>query len=158
MNYYEFGVTTTIDWTRADTVYVKAESSHDAIKFMLTQTSDEDENHPYADFKFRTAIPECCMLNNVEILDATIPPAFVVEYSNAEQEFDWLEWWIVRMNGKIIGSIGRNTLVQEDYHFSAHADEHYGWLKTNREYSGNYNTLDKAKDAAYSYAEFLNKQ
>lgn len=66
MNFYEFGVTQTIDWCDVKTVYVEAESSHEAIKFMLTLSSAsncdrENEKFPFADFKFRTAIPFCCI-------------------------------------------------------------------------------------------------
>lgn len=158
MNFYEFGVTSSIEWQDIQTVYVKADSSHDSIKYLLTLTDEDDINKPYADFKFRTAIPECCMLNNVEILEATQEIGFIVEFSKEEQDFDWLEWHTVRMNGKIIGSIGRNINVENTYYFSAHEGTNYGRLMTNNKYSGNYKTLDEAKDSAYLYAEYLNKK
>jgi hypothetical protein len=73
-------------------------------------------------------------------------------------DFDWLEWYVVKMNNEIIGSIGRNKNVELDYHFSAHNGTHYGSLVTNQKYSGNHTTLEKAKLAALSYAKFLNKK
>ena len=73
-------------------------------------------------------------------------------------DFEWLEWYVVKMNNEIIGSIGRNKNVETYYHFSAHNGTHYGSLVTNQKYSGNHKTLEKAKLAALYYAEFLNKK
>lgn len=159
MNFYEFGVTTTIDWQNVETIYVKAESSHDAIKYLLKLTDEDNEDKPFADFKFRTAIPECCMLNNVEILDSTQKPFFAIEIAKDEQEFaPWLEWYSVRMNGKIIGNIARNTNVEETYYFDALTDVHYGRWTSDRHYSGKHADLEAAKTAAFRYAEYLNEQ
>lgn len=67
MNFYEFGVTQTIDWCDVKTVYVRTASSSDAIRFMLKLTSPSNMLRPFVDFKFRTAIPECCIENNAVI-------------------------------------------------------------------------------------------
>jgi hypothetical protein len=158
MHIFEFGVTTFIDWRDVETVYVKAESSSDAIKFMHTLTDEDDENKPYADFKFRTFIPECCLPVDAEILDSTESPSFVLIISEEEQEFDWLEWYSVCMNGKIIGDIGQNRSVQENYYFSAYEGSYCDRARLNMDFSGSFDTLEKAKTRAYEYAEYLNKE
>ena len=61
------------------------------------------------------------------------------------------------MNDKLIGTIGRNINVQEDYHFSAHAGVHYGSIVINNEYSGSFDTLEEAKEHATNYADYLNE-
>lgn len=61
MHYFEFGVTPFIDWREVQTIYVKANSSSEAIRYLLTLTNEDNESFPFADFKFRTALPECCM-------------------------------------------------------------------------------------------------
>lgn len=66
MHFFEFGVTSYEDWRDVQTVYVKAESSHEAIKFMLN-ICQMDEIFSFIDFKFRTALPECCIENNATI-------------------------------------------------------------------------------------------
>ena len=43
------------------TVFVRANCSGDAVKFMHNLVSDEDENFPFADFRYRTAVPEICL-------------------------------------------------------------------------------------------------
>ena len=67
MNFYEFATTETVDWSVVKTVYVKTASSHDAIRFMLKLTCPSNLLRPFIDFKFRTAIPECCIENNAVI-------------------------------------------------------------------------------------------
>lgn len=157
MHIFEFGVTTSIDWRDVETVYVKAACSPDAIKFMHTLTAEDDESKPYADFSYRAFIPDRCLPENAVILDSTEPPDYVLVFSEEKQEFDWLEWYSVRMNDKLIGTIGRNIEVQEDYNFSAHAGVIYGSIVTNNNYSGSFETLEEAKEQATKYAEFLNK-
>ena len=98
------------------------------------------------------------MLNNVEILDSTQKPFFAIEITKDEQEFAWLEWYSVRMNGKIIGNISRNTNVEETYYFDALADVRYGRWTSDRHYSGKHADLEAAKTAAFRYAEYLNEQ
>ena len=65
-NYFEFAVTKNCDWTETETVFVKAVSSHDAIKYMLKITCPT-KIRPFVDFKFRTALPECCLPFNAFI-------------------------------------------------------------------------------------------
>ena len=67
MNFYEFGVTKTVDWSDVKTAYVKTASSRDAIRLMLKLTCPTNILRPFIDFKFRTAIPECCIENNAVI-------------------------------------------------------------------------------------------
>lgn len=67
MHFSEFAVTETIDWCDVKTVYVKAASSSDAIRFMLKLTCPSNPDRPFVDFKFRTAIPECCIESDAVI-------------------------------------------------------------------------------------------
>ena len=157
MHIFEFGVTTFIDWRNVETVYVKAASSSDAIKFMSTLTDDDDENKPYTDFRFRTSVPECCLPVDAEILEATEPPSFVLIISYVDQDFEWLEWYSVRMNNKIIGDIGRNQNVQENYYFSAYEGSYCDRARLNMDFSGSFDTLEEAKTRAFEYAEYLNE-
>lgn len=158
MHIFEFGVTTFIDWQNVETVYVKAASSSDAIKFMHTLTDEDDEKKPYADFKFRTFVPECCLPVDSEILDSTEPPSFVLDIR--KEYFDWeeLECYSIRMNGKIIGDIRRDRNVQENYYFSAYEGSYCDRVRLNMDFSGSFDTLEEAKTRAFEYAEFLNKE
>lgn len=66
MHYFEFAVTPFVDWKEISTVFVKAHCSSDAIRYLMTLTSASDcdlnnDKFPFADFKFRTAVPECCL-------------------------------------------------------------------------------------------------
>lgn len=61
MHYFEFAVTPFVDWKEISTVFVKAHCSSDAIRYLLTLTDEDDKDFPFADFKFRTAVPECCL-------------------------------------------------------------------------------------------------
>lgn len=61
-----------IDWSEIQTIYVKAHCSSDAIRYLLTLTNEDDREFPFADFKFRTAIPECCLLNDTAIYYAPL--------------------------------------------------------------------------------------
>lgn len=67
MNFYEFATTKTVDWLDIKTVYVKTVSSHEAIRLMLKLTCPTNTLRPFVDFKFRTAIPECCIEKNAVI-------------------------------------------------------------------------------------------
>jgi hypothetical protein len=158
MHIFEFGVTTFIDWRNVETVYVKATSSSDAIKFMHTLTDEDDETKPYVDFRFRTSVPECCLPIDPEILDTTKPPSFVLVISEEKQEFEWLEWYSVRMNGKIIGDIARNQNIQENYYFSAYESSYCDRARLDLDFSGSFDTLEEAKTRAYEYSEFLNNE
>lgn len=153
MHYFEFGVTPFIDWRESETVYVKAPTSGDAIKFMHTLTDEDDNNKPYADFKYRTSVPEACLLNNVSILDATEPFVMIeITKQELDDSINFLEWYTIRLEGIIIGIVGRNTLVEETYNFTAYTDFP---SEINFNYTGNFKDLDAAKEAAYNYALFL---
>ena len=69
MHYFEFAVTPFIDWKEILTIFVKAESSHDAIKYLLKVTDEDNIDYPFADFKFRTFVPECCLPNDAVIYE-----------------------------------------------------------------------------------------
>lgn len=70
MHYFEFAVTPFVDWKEVLTIFVKASSSHDAIKYLLKFTDEDNIDCPFADFKFRTFVPECCLPNNAVIYEA----------------------------------------------------------------------------------------
>lgn len=70
-NYFEFGVTKTIDWCDVETVFVKCISSGEAIRHMLKLTSPVKTDREFVDFKFRTALPECRLPFNPVIISVS---------------------------------------------------------------------------------------
>lgn len=157
MHYFEFGATTTIDWTDVETVYVKASCLQDALKCMRSMTDDEDNNETkeFADFTYRTTVPEVCLLNGIRIFYADEPPEVVVTFRKMDPVSDLFVFYSAEYNGRKIGTLFKLkdseewSIVCYDY-FQA-----FGTSKINWQYTGKTDNYEEAVSRIVAFAKSI---
>jgi hypothetical protein len=162
MNYFEFGTTVDVDWSRTETIYVKALTSSIAAKYLKQFADNEDGvEKDFVDFIYRCSVPGCCLPKNAIIYDSELQREYVgafdfsFERANLDDAVSFLEWYVVEMNDVVVGSIGRNTLIEDNYHFAAIDNFGTGDRPVyNQRFTGYYD-LDGAKERAIDYCLYL---
>lgn len=156
-HYFEFGTTTTIDWTRVETVYVKANCLQDALKYMRSVTDDEDTGgeKEFADFVYRTSVPECCLLNDIRVFDANEPPEVVVLFRRMDPIIDAFIFYAAEWNGRQIATFF--NLKDSDEWSIVCYDEYqpFGTSKINWQYTGRSDTCEQAIDRIVAFAKSI---
>lgn len=159
---FEFIVTRKIDWSDKHTIYVKAFSSRDAIRYMDGITDSKDDEKEFADFRYLCYIPDSSLWNSVPIYDATADNSVVVEFTqNSDPNIPFLDWWVARYNGRVIATIGRNKYCESDYSITTYDtffDVERNCAIVNYDFTHQNKTLEEAKQKAYDFALYLNEK
>jgi hypothetical protein len=157
-HFFEFGATTTIDWTDVETVYVKASCLHDALNCMRSKTDSEDIDDgekEFADFAYRTTVPEVCLLNNIRIFDAYEPPEVVVAFRRIDPVIDQYTFYSAEYNGRKIGTLFK---LRDSEEWSIVCYDHFnaiGASKINWQYTGRADNYDEAMSRMVAFAQSI---
>lgn len=157
MNHYEFCATHFVDWRDRIVLYVKANSSEDAITYMKSITDPDDESKRFADFGYRCYVPENCLWHGIEVIDSTVPTVVPVLFKDfAYEHIQGVEFVACEANGRRVATISRNKTTEKCYvicydHFVYKStDSTINWAHT-----GHAVNMEEAKNKVFDFCQSI---
>ena len=122
MHYFEFSATQFVDWRDRIVLYVKANSSEDAIAYMKGITDPNgiaDPDNPskrFADFGYRCYVPENCLWHGTEVIDSTVRSVVPVLFKGfIAEHLQGIEFISCEANGRKVATISRVKTTERCY-------------------------------------------
>ncbi|MFN5920261.1 MAG: hypothetical protein ACK45I_03055 [Bacteroidota bacterium] len=157
MNHYEFCATHFVDWRDRIVLYVKANSSEDAITYMKSITDPDDESKRFADFGYRCYVPENCLWHGIEVIDSTIPPVVWVLFKDFTREgIQGVEFIACEANGRRVATISRIKTTERCYVICYDHFVYKGAASTiNWAHTGYAANMEEAKTKVFDFCQSI---